>query len=106
LLKTQIKSSPENRQSNRQNPEITGQAHQSTVLRSLHLIRTRTAEGRELAKKRGIKMGRPQRITEKQKVQILKRRSEGQTLYEIAKDYDIVPSTVLRIVNKSSAPIA
>ncbi|MBB3884781.1 nuclease-related domain-containing protein, partial [Acetobacter oeni] len=28
-----------NRQSNRQNPEITGQAHQSGVLRSLHLVR-------------------------------------------------------------------
>ncbi|MCX2562328.1 hypothetical protein OQ252_13165 [Acetobacter farinalis] len=37
MLKTQIKSSPENRQSNRQNPEITGQAHQSTVLRSLQM---------------------------------------------------------------------
>ncbi|MBF0891710.1 MULTISPECIES: GIY-YIG nuclease family protein [Gluconobacter] len=37
LLKTQIKRSPKNRQSNRQKPEIRTKAHQPTVLRSLHL---------------------------------------------------------------------
>ncbi|PYD55309.1 hypothetical protein CFR75_17395 [Komagataeibacter xylinus] len=37
LLKTQTGRHRKNRQSNRQNPEITGQAHQSRVLRSLHL---------------------------------------------------------------------
>ncbi|MBF0852227.1 sigma-70 family RNA polymerase sigma factor [Gluconobacter sp. R71646] len=37
MLKTQIKSSPKNRQSNRQKPEITSQAHQPTVLRSLQV---------------------------------------------------------------------
>ena len=36
LLKTQTERSPENRQSSRQNPEITVQAYQSRVLRSLH----------------------------------------------------------------------
>ena len=38
LLKTQIKSYPKNRQSNRQKLEITSQEYQATVLRSLHLI--------------------------------------------------------------------
>ncbi|NHO42746.1 hypothetical protein GOB83_11245, partial [Acetobacter fabarum] len=37
LLKTQTGCHRKNRQSNRQKPEITRQAHQSTVLRSLHL---------------------------------------------------------------------
>ncbi|WP_415506872.1 DUF4214 domain-containing protein [Acetobacter sp.] len=37
LLKTQTGGHRKNRQSNRQNPEITGQAHQSGVLRSLHI---------------------------------------------------------------------
>jgi len=37
LLKMQIKSDSKNRQSNRQKPEITNQAHQPTVLRTLQL---------------------------------------------------------------------
>ncbi|MEZ7137751.1 hypothetical protein ACBR42_15190, partial [Komagataeibacter sp. SM21] len=37
LLKTQTGCQRKNRQSNRQKPEITGHAHQLTVLRSLHL---------------------------------------------------------------------
>ncbi|KAA8383338.1 hypothetical protein FOH22_17150 [Acetobacter tropicalis] len=37
LLKTQTGCHRKNRQSNRQKPEITRQAHQATVLRSLHL---------------------------------------------------------------------
>ncbi|MCP1275029.1 hypothetical protein NKW43_15335, partial [Gluconobacter albidus] len=38
LLKTQIKSYPKNRQSNRQKPDITGQVYQPRVLRSLQMI--------------------------------------------------------------------
>jgi len=38
LLKTQIKSYPKNRQSNRQKPEIRTKAHQPTVLRSLQVV--------------------------------------------------------------------
>ncbi|WP_262411463.1 HAD hydrolase family protein, partial [Acetobacter tropicalis] len=45
LLKTQTGCHRKNRQSNRQKPEITRQAHQSTVLRSLHL----TAQGAHVA---------------------------------------------------------
>ncbi|WP_342755614.1 MULTISPECIES: transposase, partial [unclassified Acetobacter] len=47
LLKTQTGRHRKNRQSNRQNPEITGQAHQSRVLRCLHVALSlpNTAEG-------------------------------------------------------------
>ncbi|WP_228119346.1 hypothetical protein, partial [Gluconobacter oxydans] len=38
LLKTQIENEPKSSQSNRQKPEITSQAYQSRVLRSLHLV--------------------------------------------------------------------
>ncbi|WP_373878377.1 DDE-type integrase/transposase/recombinase, partial [Acetobacter pasteurianus] len=41
MLKTQIKSYPKNRQSNRQKPEITSQAHQPTLLRSLQVMEWR-----------------------------------------------------------------
>jgi len=37
LLKTQSESRLKNPQSNRQKPEIASQAHQPTVLRSLHV---------------------------------------------------------------------
>jgi len=46
LLKTQIKSYPKNRQSNRQKPEIRTKAHQPTVLRSLQLLSPRIRGGR------------------------------------------------------------
>jgi hypothetical protein len=38
LLKTQTENEPQSSQSKRQKPKITSQAHQTTVLRSLHLI--------------------------------------------------------------------
>ncbi|MGY6771121.1 hypothetical protein OQZ28_15810 [Komagataeibacter sp. NFXK3] len=44
MLKTQTGRHRKNRQSNRQNPEITGQAHQSRVLRSLHMIGAEVTE--------------------------------------------------------------
>ncbi|MCX2562356.1 hypothetical protein OQ252_13335, partial [Acetobacter farinalis] len=39
LLKTQIENQPKSSQSNRQKPEITSQAYQSRVLRSLQVLR-------------------------------------------------------------------
>ncbi|PEN27939.1 hypothetical protein, partial [Acetobacter fabarum] len=40
LLKTQIENEPKSSQSNRQKPEITRQAYQSRVLRSLQVIKS------------------------------------------------------------------
>ncbi|PEN22353.1 hypothetical protein CRM93_13275, partial [Acetobacter fabarum] len=40
LLKTQIENEPKSSQSNRQKPEITRQAYQSRVLRSLQISQT------------------------------------------------------------------
>ena len=51
------------------------------------LIRTRTAEGRSRAQKRGQHMGRPSRLTDAQKAEARRRRAEGATLAELARSY-------------------
>ena len=60
------------------------------------LIRTRTAEGRSRAKAQGVAMGRPAALTSQQREEANRRRSEGATLAELAKSYDVGISTILR----------
>jgi DNA invertase Pin-like site-specific DNA recombinase len=48
------------------------------------LIRTRTAEGRSRAQKRGQHMGRPPKLTDAQKAEARRRRAQGATLAELA----------------------
>lgn len=64
------------------------------------LIRTRTAEGRARAQNAGVKMGRPTRITNSQRQEIIIRRLAGQSLKEIAADFGISLSTASRIATK------
>lgn len=63
------------------------------------LIRNRTAEGRARAMEQGKKMGRPPRITEGQKKQILKRRKNGESLSALSLAFGVSESTVSRIGN-------
>ena len=60
------------------------------------LIRTRTAEGRSRAQKRGQHMGRPPKLTAPQKVEA-RRRAEEATLAELALSYDLGKSTISRL---------
>jgi DNA invertase Pin-like site-specific DNA recombinase len=61
------------------------------------LIRTRTAEGRSRAQKRGQRMGRKPKLTEAQQAEARKRRAEGATLAELALSYHVGKSTISRI---------
>jgi DNA invertase Pin-like site-specific DNA recombinase len=61
------------------------------------LIRTRTAEGRSRAQKRGQHMGRPSRLTSEQKAEACRRRAEGATLSELARSYAVSESTISRL---------
>ena len=61
------------------------------------LIRTRTAEGRSRAQKRGQHMGRPSKLTDAQKAEARKRRAEGATLAELARSYGVGKSTISRL---------
>ena len=61
------------------------------------LIRTRTAEGRSRAQKRGQRMGRKPKLTEAQQDEARRRRAEGATLKELARSYHVGRSTISRL---------
>src|SRR5271154_5395893 len=61
------------------------------------LIRTRTAEGRSRAQKRGQHMGRPPKLTPQQQKEARRRRAEGATLKELAKSYNVGAATISRL---------
>jgi DNA invertase Pin-like site-specific DNA recombinase len=61
------------------------------------LIRTRTAEGRSRAQKRGQHMGRPRKLTAAQQAESRRRLAEGATLAELARSYRVGKSTISRL---------
>jgi DNA invertase Pin-like site-specific DNA recombinase len=62
------------------------------------LIRARTGEGRERARARGVKMGRPFKLTDRQKREAIRRRDhDGETVREIARSYNVSHSTISRL---------
>lgn len=61
------------------------------------LIRTRTGEGRERAKARGVRLGRKPKLTPHQKREALDRREGGEALTEIARSYNVSHSTISRL---------
>ncbi len=64
------------------------------------LIRIRTSEGRARAIAQGKKMGRPRRITNSQRMEIVQKRKNGETLDQIAKSFGISSGTVSRIASQ------
>ncbi len=61
------------------------------------LIRARTADGRERAKARGVKMGRKPKLTPHQRAEAIKRRDQRETLMEIARSYNVSHTTISRL---------
>jgi DNA invertase Pin-like site-specific DNA recombinase len=61
------------------------------------LIRARTAEGRERAKARGVKLGRKPKLTTHQQREAIKRRESGEPLRDIARSYAVHNSTISRL---------
>jgi DNA invertase Pin-like site-specific DNA recombinase len=62
------------------------------------LIRARTSEGRERAKARGVKMGRPPKLTPHQRREAIRRRERGyETLADIARSYNVSAATISRL---------
>ena len=61
------------------------------------LIRTRTGEGRERAKARGVRMGRPPKMTPHQIKEALHRRNAGEPMRDIARSYNVSHSTISRL---------
>jgi DNA invertase Pin-like site-specific DNA recombinase len=61
------------------------------------LIRTRTGEGRERAKARGVIMGRKPKLTKHQRDEAIKRRNNGETLIDIGRSYNVSHQTIGRL---------
>jgi DNA invertase Pin-like site-specific DNA recombinase len=63
------------------------------------LIRARTGEGRERAKRRGVRFGRKPKLTPQQRSDLLRRLAEGEeTRAELARRrYNVHPSTISRL---------
>jgi DNA invertase Pin-like site-specific DNA recombinase len=62
------------------------------------LIRTRTGEGRARAVARGVKMGRPPKLTPHQRREAIKRRDRGEeSLADIGRSYNVSGSTISRL---------
>ena len=61
------------------------------------LIRTRTAEGRECAKARGVILGRKPKLTSHRRREAIARREAGEVLTDIARSYNVSHSTISRL---------
>ena len=61
------------------------------------LIRSRTSEGRKRAMARGVRFGRPHKMTVHQRQEALARVASGETLADIARSYNVDASTICRL---------
>jgi DNA invertase Pin-like site-specific DNA recombinase len=62
-----------------------------------HLILSRTNEGRQRAKAKGIKFGRKPKLTKHQREEALARKRNGEPLTAIAKSYNVSHMTICRL---------
>jgi DNA invertase Pin-like site-specific DNA recombinase len=63
----------------------------------VELTKTRTAEGRERAKGRSVKMGPKFKLTPHQQEEVRKRKAEGQSVRDLGRSYNVSPNTISRI---------
>ena len=61
------------------------------------LIRSRTGEGRQRAKARGVVMGRKPKLTRHQLQEAITRRDAGENLVDIARSFNVSHSTISRL---------
>jgi DNA invertase Pin-like site-specific DNA recombinase len=62
------------------------------------LIRARTGEGRRRAKDRGVKFGRPRKLTPHQRQEAIQRLTAGETQADVARTYNVDPATIGRLL--------
>lgn len=65
------------------------------------LIKSRTKEGRDRAKARGVKLGRRSKLTEHQRREILARKQAGEPVREIALTYGVHWTTIAKVQKPS-----
>src|SRR5262245_56148801 len=67
------------------------------------LIRARTGEGRKRAKDRGVKFGRPSKLTPHQKQEARRRLAAGDTQADIARLFGVHGTTICRLAQAAGA---
>jgi DNA invertase Pin-like site-specific DNA recombinase len=65
------------------------------------LIRARTGEGRKRAKERGVKFGRPRKMTPHQRREALERLAAGEMMADVARTYAVDATTIGRLAASS-----
>ncbi len=68
------------------------------------LIRARTGEGRSRAKARGIRFGRPPKLTAHQWQEAFQRLAKGETQADVPRSYGIHPSNIGRMAGDGWQP--
>ena len=71
----------------------------------LSQIKSRTSEGRQIAKSRGVKFGRKRNYTQFQVEEVMSKKSEGVGLGTIGKSLGMTRSMVQRIVRNELQPV-
>src|SRR5215475_650464 len=61
------------------------------------LIRARAGEGRKRAQARGVRFGRPPKLTPHQRQEALRRLEAGETEADVARTYNVDPTTIGRL---------
>ena len=57
----------------------------------------RTHEGRQIARAKGVRMGRKPKLTPHQQRETQKRIAEGETQHSVARSYNVSPATISRL---------
>lgn len=70
------------------------------------LIRERTSAGRTAAMTRGVKFGRPQKLTVDQKRLVIRLVDEGQSISQVAKTFGVHIATVYRVLENTDELLA
>src|SRR5512133_2947328 len=68
------------------------------------LIRARTGEGRKRAKERGVRFGRPRKMTPHQRQEALQRLARGETQADVARTYNVDATTIGRLLGDRPFP--
>src|SRR5258706_9163497 len=61
------------------------------------MIKTRTTEGRNAARARGVHLGRPRKLKPHQREEALTRLQNGESLVSVSRTFDVDPTTIGRL---------
>lgn len=64
------------------------------------LIRERTSAGRKSALERGVRFGRPNKLSAEKKTLAMRLIEEGKSILEVANTFDVNKSTIYRLIEK------